>query len=1145
MSIQLASAYVDVIPSMRGTQARLTKGLGAPAEKAGNEAGKRMGRGLGSMAVRVAAPLLAGIGLAKAFSFAKGAVDEFSQLEDASAAAGQVFGKSFKIIQKESRTAAKDLGMSKSQYMDAAIQMGVFGKSAGKTGTDLADFSTEMVAVAGDMASFRGTTPEEAIEAVGAALRGESEPIRKYGVLLDDATLRQRALKMGLIETTKDALTPQQKALAAQQEILAQTKDAQGDFARTADSTANVAKRQEAEFKNLQATIGEKLAPAFTWVRAKGILLMSALTAFIGEMQSGEGTGGRFAAVMMNVGDAIADAGRFIVKHQEIFKALAAAYAGFVIGKFIGSMIQSVIWWGRDTAAAIANRWAKVSNALVTGRLVAMYTGQWIAAQARSIAGWVRETAAMAANRAGVVAQAIARKASSWVLFLGMQTRAILGWVRETAVMVANRAASMAVAAGHLAVRGALAIATAAQWLWNAALSANPIGIVIVAVAALVGALVWFFTKTEFGRKVVTKAWSAIQGAIRVASNFWTRVAWPAIRGAIQALGNGFRNAGHKIAAVWRAIVSTAKGAWIWIRDKVFGPIGRGINNVRLAFRVAGLGIRIIWTALRAALRAGWQWINDKVFARIRAGIAAVRFAFRVAKVGIGLIWSGLKSTLRAGWNWVEAKVFAPFKRGIRAIGTAFGKAKDVIQSTWNKIKKVATAPINFVIREVYMGGVRKLWNKIAGAVGLDKLKLPVVNEIKGYDRGGWTGPGPKLMPAGIVHADEFVLRKWARQKVEAQAPGLLDHMNKTGQIPIPGYAGGGTVAQLIRAANWWRNLGARASEHPKFGGVHAGHMKGSLHYSGRAVDLNYGPGGQNAREMAFFDRNMGRFRAMFPQLGVLWRTAGHFNHAHIDTGGWGKVGKGGSGGGMGIFDFVSGFTNLLGKVKQIGKSNWAQVLGGAAKKFITWPMEYAKKKWGDDAEGAGTVGRYRTDAVVDAVRAVAKKYGWGSGAQWNALDWIINKESSWNPSAKNPSSSARGLFQKMTSIHGPLEGSVKGQANWGLRYIKGRYGSPARAKAFHQSHGYYFDGGRVTEIPYMGVFDSGGLVPPGKSVVDNRTGGWEDLRPYRPEDDSNSKAPMVGTMVVADPREAIHELEAMKRRSRIRNNLNRRAQYA
>jgi len=214
---------------------------------------------------------VAGLSAAAIGGFVKGNVDAFSELEDATAAASVVFGNSMDSIIAQSKTAATTMGMSQKQVIDAANTFGTYGKGAGLAGQSLADFSKQMTQTAGDMSSFKGGTPEEAIEAVGAALRGEMEPIRRYGVLLDDASLRNAALKLGLIKTTKEALTPQQKVLAAQAEILRQTTDAQGDFARTSESTANIKKTELAVLADSSAQLGQKLAPALTSARKVGI----------------------------------------------------------------------------------------------------------------------------------------------------------------------------------------------------------------------------------------------------------------------------------------------------------------------------------------------------------------------------------------------------------------------------------------------------------------------------------------------------------------------------------------------------------------------------------------------------------------------------------------------------------------------------------------------------------------------------------------------------------------------------------------------------------------------------------------------------------------------------------------------------------
>jgi hypothetical protein len=110
-------------------------------------------------------------------------------------------------------------------------------------------------------------------------------------------------------------------------------------------------------------------------------------------------------------------------------------------------------------------------------------------------------------------------------------------------------------------------------------------------------------------------------------------------------------------------------------------------------------------------------------------------------------------------------------------------------------------------------------------------------------------------------------------------------------------------------------------------------------------------------------------------------------------------------------------------------------------------------------AAGSGVFGNTSSTGdrgrVQQIMQNMAKEWGW-SGPQWDALVKLIMKESGFNPNAANPSSSARGLFQKMTSIHGPLENTIEGQILWGFNYIRQRYGNPINALNFHLSHNWY-----------------------------------------------------------------------------------------
>lgn len=171
-----------------------------------------------------------------------------------------IFGSAAAEIREFSSTSVESLGLSSVAAMEAAGGFGNLFKTMGMGEADVARMSKEMTGLAADLGSFHNTTTEDAIVAIGAALRGESEPIRRYGVLLDEATLKAEALAMGIFDGV-GTLKPAIKAQAAYNVILKQTSDAQGDFARTSDGLAGQQKILKANLENLSMEIGEKFLP--------------------------------------------------------------------------------------------------------------------------------------------------------------------------------------------------------------------------------------------------------------------------------------------------------------------------------------------------------------------------------------------------------------------------------------------------------------------------------------------------------------------------------------------------------------------------------------------------------------------------------------------------------------------------------------------------------------------------------------------------------------------------------------------------------------------------------------------------------------------------------------------------------------------
>jgi hypothetical protein len=172
----------------------------------------------------------------------------------------QVFGDSAQSIIDFAK-GASSLGLAEDQALQAAAGFGSLFKVIGSSEEEAAAFSKNLTKLAADMASFNNTTVDEALIALSAGLRGESEPLKRFAVFLNDATLKQEALSAGIIKSAKGTLPPAAKALAAYNVILKQTTQQQGDFARTAGGLANLSRIVTAQATNLAGAIGKSFEP--------------------------------------------------------------------------------------------------------------------------------------------------------------------------------------------------------------------------------------------------------------------------------------------------------------------------------------------------------------------------------------------------------------------------------------------------------------------------------------------------------------------------------------------------------------------------------------------------------------------------------------------------------------------------------------------------------------------------------------------------------------------------------------------------------------------------------------------------------------------------------------------------------------------
>jgi hypothetical protein len=249
-----------------GELSRVNKSLGSTMSKS-----EKMRAGLAKAALPAAAALAA-MSVA-----AKKAIDNASNLNEQVNKSGEVFGASAKDVVAWSSGLTKSFGLSQRAALEAAGTFGNMLVPMGFTQKEAAKMSKSMVQLAGDLASFNNASPEETLDALRSGLAGESEPLRKFGIFLSDARLKQEALQRGLY-SGKGALDAHAKAAATMAIVLKDTTAAQGDFARTSDSAANQSRIQAAETEDLSAALGKSLLPAYEAVQ-RVLLKLTKLTA--------------------------------------------------------------------------------------------------------------------------------------------------------------------------------------------------------------------------------------------------------------------------------------------------------------------------------------------------------------------------------------------------------------------------------------------------------------------------------------------------------------------------------------------------------------------------------------------------------------------------------------------------------------------------------------------------------------------------------------------------------------------------------------------------------------------------------------------------------------------------------------------------
>jgi hypothetical protein len=1045
---QLAAATRRV-SSAQNEHAAAVRGGSAAMEESTGRAG-RVSAAFGGMRNAVATGFAAFYGAKVAVDFIGSTVGASRDLNEEINKSSVVFGKNAGEVLNWSKTTATSLGTSREQALAATGQFGNLFSAIGLTTDVSSSMSIRLVQLAGDLASFNNANPSDVLEAMRAGLVGETEPMRRFGVDISDASMRAEALKEGL--NVGPVLTQGQKAQLAYQIMLNQTKVAQGDFARTSDSLANSQRILSATWDDAKARLGSLLvgpATAFVHWLTDAIPKVFEFGHWIGENVNWLGP---LAGIILGVAAAV----KVWSVGQAILNAVMEANPIIRIIGIIAALVVALVsaYQTSDTFRAIVqNAFHAVADA-----------GQWMWENVLKPT-WAALVAAWTAVSDGVQ--------WAWQRVIQPTWNAVAAageWLWTNVLQPVFAAISAAWSA----------MSTAISWAWDNVL--NPVWTVLKAVAQ---ALAIFLAVVIFGPTAV--AWLVMSTAIEFAWNNILHPVWVAVETAANWLWN---NVLHPIwiatQAGWSALVT----AMVWAWDNILHPM---------------------WNAVSTGANWLWNTILAPIFSAIGAG------------------WDALVR----GMSWVHDHILQPMwqalKDALGSVQTAFDTVKRGIETVWNGVMDVVATPINFVIEVVFNRGLFTAWNWVVDTLGLPSAwhaphwnQLPRGTQfadggpVPAYAGGGpipgpYRGPRADNMPGYVpmagggfapirVNPREFIQPVSA---VERYGTGFMESV-RTGRFPLglaQGFADGGV----------WRKLDAWRAANLPGSVLTSAYRAGASDYhgSGEAIDIGVPGNVQSTLDtMALKVLNAWSFANEIihkPNASVKngqrtnppapWGQATwdqHANHIHLAVTAANLAGHDGGGGGLGsgLSDISQVWDKLTGSISAVGEMAGRFGNNGFVQMMAKLPVSLLGKMWDtvkDTISNAiqtvvtsvvgGNTLMTGTGRVKDDVQAVANRYGWGTGAEWAAIDWIVGKESSWNPTAQNPRSSASGLFQMIDgtwAAYRPAsasafahmrQASVPDQAAAGMRYIGSRYVHPVAAQRFWEEMGYYGGGGQV---PYF-----------------------------------------------------------------------------
>ena len=230
-----------------------------------------------------------------------------------------------------------------------------------------------------------------------------------------------------------------------------------------------------------------------------------------------------------------------------------------------------------------------------------------------------------------------------------------------------------------------MGISTAAQWALNVAMTANPIGIVIVAIGALVGAFIVLWNKSEGFRNFWINLWEKVKAIVTSA--------WEGIKAGFEKIKNGISAVKEKVSTMWNGVKEKTSELWGGVKNAV----SEKLNNIKSAYDAHGGGLKGATFAaiegVKEYYRTGYDAINQLTGGKLGEVVNKVSEKMEAVKGKFSEAFGNVKNTVMTIFENIKNGITEKISAAVNKVKEIFGSIADKVSDVWGKIKGIIKAP--------------------------------------------------------------------------------------------------------------------------------------------------------------------------------------------------------------------------------------------------------------------------------------------------------------------------------------------------------------------------------------------------------------------------------------------------------------------